>query len=135
MRNLLLVLALAGVVLSSITLWMHYADVVQPAIAKSTWNSSFVNHSSYAVVAGIPVAVFGIVGYAVLGLLAWYRRGVLTAIAALLGLAYALYLTNIEAHILNVWCVYCVASLVVMVMLTLLAFGQLVFATSGSAAK
>lgn len=133
MRNLILVLALAGVVLSSITLWVHYSDVSQPAISKSTWNSSFVNHSSYAVVAGIPVAVFGIVGYTVLALLTWYRRKALTAIAALLGLAYTLYLTNIEAHILNVWCAYCVASLIVMVMITLLAFGQLVFASSGSA--
>jgi len=133
MRNLILVLALVGVVLSSITLWMHYADVSQPSISKSTWNSSFVNRSSYAVVAGIPVAMFGIIGYAVLGLLTWYRRKTLTAIAALLGLAYVLYLTNIEAHILNVWCVYCVASLIVMVIVTLLALGQLVFATNRSA--
>jgi len=133
MRNVILVLALAGVVLSSIALWMHYSDVSQTAGSKSIWNSSFVNHSSYAVVAGIPVAVFGIIGYAILGLLAWYRRRTLTATAALLGLAYALYLTNIEAHILNVWCVYCVASLIVMVLVTFLAFGQLVFATSDSA--
>ena len=133
MRYFIVVLALAGVLLSSITLWVHYSDLSQPAVSKSTWNSSFVNHSSYAVVTGIPVAVFGIVGYTVLAWLTWYRRKALTAIAALLGLAYAFYLTNIEAHILNVWCVYCVASLIVMVLVTLVAFGQLVFPASDSA--
>ncbi len=130
MRYFILVLALMGVVLSSITLWIHYSNDGQPAISKSWWNSSVVNHSSYAVVAGIPVAVFGIAGYTVLGLLAWYRRKTLTAIAALLGLAYALYLTNIEAHILNVWCVYCVALLIITTALTLLALGQFVFDTN-----
>jgi hypothetical protein len=40
---------------------------------------------------------------------------------------FALYLTNIEAHILSVWCVFCVCSLVVVVLITLLAFAQLVF--------
>jgi len=106
MRYFIVALTLAGVVLSSITLWIHYSDEGHEAVSRSSWNSSYVNHSPYAVVSGIPVAVFGIIGYTVLALFTCYRRKTLTAIAALLGLAYALYLTNIEAHILNVWCVY-----------------------------
>jgi vitamin-K-epoxide reductase (warfarin-sensitive) len=115
------------VVLSSITLWIHYSGVGHEVVAKSSWNSEFVDRSPYSAVSGIPVALFGVIGYAALGLLAWFRRYTLTVIASMLGLAYALYLTNIEAHILNVWCVYCVASLTVMVIVTLLSFGQLVF--------
>jgi vitamin-K-epoxide reductase (warfarin-sensitive) len=126
MRYFIVVLALAGVILSSITLWIHYSGDNHEAISKSSWNSGFVNRSSYAVVAGVPVALFGIVGYALLGFLAWFRHRTLTAIASMLGLAYALYLTNIEAHILNVWCVYCLVSLFVIVLITLLAFGQLI---------
>jgi len=127
MRYCIVVLALAGVVLSSITLWIHYSGDDHETVAKSSWDSAFVNRSSYAVVGGIPVAVFGIVGYTMLGLLAWFRRRALTAIASMFGLAYALYLTNIEAHVLNVWCVYCLGSLMVVVMIALLSFGQLVF--------
>lgn len=129
MRYCIVILALVGMVLSSITLWIHYSGTNQEVVSKSTWNSAFVNRSSYASVEGIPVAMFGIVGYAVVGLLAWFRHRSLTALASLPGLAYSLYLTNIEAHILNVWCVYCLASLIVMVIITLLAFGQWIFAS------
>jgi uncharacterized membrane protein len=31
--------------------------------------------------------------------------------AALVGLAFSLYLAHIEAHVLGVWCIYCVISL------------------------
>ncbi len=127
MRHVIVTLALVGVVLSSITLWIHYSGDVNEAVSKSSWNSAFVDRSPYSVVAGIPLALFGIAGYAALGLLAWFRRNTLTAIASMLGLAYSIYLTNIEAHILNVWCVYCLASLSVIVLITLLAFGQLIF--------
>jgi len=62
------------------------------------------------------VAVFGIASYTLLVVLALLRRKMLTAYAAGIGLAYALYLTNIEAHILLVWCVYCVSSLILIVL-------------------
>jgi vitamin-K-epoxide reductase (warfarin-sensitive) len=127
MRKFILVLALIGIALSSITLWMHYFGNVPAATKQSTWNSSLVSHSSYAVVHGIPIALFGIVGYAIVAVLTWKRRRFLLVIASLFGLAYGLYLTNIEAHILNVWCVDCVGSLIVLVLITLMAFGQIIF--------
>jgi len=73
------------------------------------------------------VSVLGIVGYALLGVLALLRRKVLTVYAAGIGLAYALYLTNIEAHIPQVWCVYCVSSLILIVLIASLSFGALIF--------
>ena len=127
MRYLIIVLALAGIIVSAITLGMHYSADLPPANSKSHWNSSAVNHSSYSVVAGVPVSVLGIIEYALLGLLAYFRRRALAAVASMIGLAYAIYLTNIQAHILNLWCVYCLCSLVFMVLITLLAFGQLIF--------
>ena len=119
-------LAFVGIVLSTITLAIHYS-AAQPHDPKSNWDSAYVSQSSYSVIAGIPVAASGIVGYASVGLLAFFRRRILTVIFSLFGLAYALYLTNVEAHILNVWCVYCLCSLIVMSLITLLAFGQLIF--------
>jgi uncharacterized membrane protein len=73
------------------------------------------------------VAVLGIVGYALLVLLALLRRRVLMVFFAGFGLAYALYLTNVEAHVLHVWCVYCVSSLILIILITFLAFGALIF--------
>lgn len=125
MRIALLVLAAAGIVVSSLALARHYAPEVEPADPSSYWNSSAVNHSPYAVVDGIPVAVLGIAGYALMGALAFYRRRELTAVCSLFGLAYGLYLTNIEAHILQLWCVYCVVSLAIITFIVFLAFGEL----------
>lgn len=127
MRYLIIVLALAGIAVSAITLGIHYSAELPLANSRSHWNASAVNHSSYSVVAGVPVSALGIFEYALLGLLAYFRRRTLTAIASMLGLAYAIYLTNVQAHILNLWCVYCLCSLLFMVLITLLAFGQLIF--------
>ena len=43
------------------------------------------------------------------------------AAAALVGLAFSLYLARIEAHVLGVWCIYCVISLGDISLITLLA--------------
>ena len=87
-----------------------------------------MNQSPYAEVDGVPVAVFGIAGYALLIVLALLRRRALTVYAAGFGLAYAFYLANIQAHILQVWCAYCVSSLILIVLITFFAFGDLMFA-------
>ena len=75
---------------------------------------------------GIPVALIGVAGYAVIFLLStlWrFRAETPTHLlaAALAGLAYALYLTYIEAYVLTTWCILCVISLALIAMVTLLA--------------
>jgi len=69
----------------------------------------------------------GVAGYLLLAVLVLLRRVVLTVYFAGIGLAYGLYLTNIEAHILHVWCVFCVASLILTVLIAILAFAALIF--------
>ena len=125
MRFSLLVLVVAGILISSLALARHYEPDIEPTISASPWNSSAVNHSPYSIADGVPVAAVGIAGYALLGLLAFYRRRELTAVGSLFGLGYALYLTNIEAHILEMWCVYCVVSLILITVIVFLAFGDL----------
>jgi vitamin-K-epoxide reductase (warfarin-sensitive) len=128
MRYVIAVLGVAGIVVSSLALAGHYAAPVQPIeVINSHWNSAYVNQSSYAEIYGIPVAALGIVGYALVVLFALLRRKVLTAYLAGIGFAYALYLTDIEAHILQVWSAYCVSSLIVIVVIVFLAFGTLIF--------
>jgi len=101
----------------------------------SDWNSAYVNQSPYAEVHGVPVAVFGIAGYALLVALALLRRRTLTVYAAGIGLAYAFYLANIQAHILHVWCAYCVSSLILIILITFLAFGDMIFAHTSDASR
>jgi vitamin-K-epoxide reductase (warfarin-sensitive) len=130
-RYIIAALGVAGIAVSFLALVAHYAAPVQQIDvlrSGSNWNSAYVNQSPYAEIHGLPVAVLGIAGYALLVALALLRRKLLTVYSAGIGLAYALYLTNVEAHILRVWCVYCVSSLILIVLITLLAFGDLIFA-------
>ncbi len=126
MRLFIISLAVAGVLVSLLALSRHYSPDDEPEFSRSVWNSSLVNHSPYSVVDGIPVALFGVAGYAMLGLLAFYHRRLLTAVCSVFGLAYAMYLTNIEAHVLDAWCVYCVVSFILITIIVFVAFVQLV---------
>lgn len=129
MRYVIAVLAIAGIAMSSLALAGRYATPVLPLdLLHSNWNSAYVNQSPYAVVLGIPVAVLGIVEYALLALLALLGSRVLLVYFAGIGLAYMLYVTDIEAHFLRVWCVYSVSSLILMLLISFLAFGALIFA-------
>ncbi len=121
MRYLIVLLAIAGLVVSGLALKVHYDTGSEPCSINDKWDCGVVNHSPYAVFYGIPVAVIGIAGYLIIAVLGFLRRQTLLLPVVLVGLAFALYLTNIEAHVLGVWCLYCVISQAIIAMLTLLA--------------
>jgi vitamin-K-epoxide reductase (warfarin-sensitive) len=121
------VLALAGVSVSAVSLQRHYA---RSATAFCDFNQKFscdiVNRSEYSTVQGIPVAAIGIAGYVVLFIFSTFWRtrpetpNRLMG-AALGGLAFALYLTYIEAYELMTWCILCLISLACITLISLLA--------------
>lgn len=125
MRYILACLSLAGVLVSSLALQVHYSTGTEPCSINERWDCGIVNHSSYSVAFGVPVAAIGIGGYLLLGILALTRRRFLLLLAALVGLAFALRLSGIERDILNVWCLYCVISQGIIALITLLAMAWL----------
>jgi vitamin-K-epoxide reductase (warfarin-sensitive) len=128
MKYLLVILAFSGMVVSGLALREHYRDVGDsPCSINERWDCGIVNKSPYAMIGGIPVAVIGIAGYLLLGILAFRRAYMLVLACAVPGLAFALYLAHIEAHVLGVWCVYCVASLGLISAITLLALCTAIF--------
>jgi vitamin-K-epoxide reductase (warfarin-sensitive) len=128
MRYAIAVLAIAGIVMSSLALAQRYAAPVRPIdVVNSNWNCAYVSQSPNAEVHRIPMAALGIAGYVLLAILALLRRRALTVYFAGAGLAYTLYVTSIESQILQVWCAYSVSSLVLMTLITFLAFGALIF--------
>ena len=127
MKYLLMILVILGIVVSSLALREHYRTYGDsPCSINERWDCGVVNHSSYAMLAGIPVAAIGIAGYILMGVLAFLRAYRLLLVAALGGLAFSLYLANIEAHVLGVWCVYCVISLGIISLMSLLTLGIVV---------
>jgi vitamin-K-epoxide reductase (warfarin-sensitive) len=123
MRFVLALLAVLGIAASALALREHYRTDTSPCSINEKWDCGIVNHSPYAVLWGVPVAGIGIAGYLLLGALAlkrWYLALLPVALAAL---AFSLYLSHIEAHLLGVWCIYCVASLGVISVFNLLVLG------------
>jgi len=105
MRWLLIVLAVVGIVASSLAL----RDITyrpSPCSINERWNCGIVNHSPYAMLFGIPVGVIGIAESAarVLAFMKLYR---VMLVAAMGGLGFALHLAHIESTVLGVWCIYC----------------------------
>jgi len=121
------VLALAGIAVSSLALQNHYAKSASSYCdLGESFNCDIVNRSTYSVVLGLPVALIGIIGYAMLLALSTLYRAkaetpAMLLIGALGGLAFALYLTYVEAFVLAVWCLLCLTSLVLILSITLLS--------------
>jgi uncharacterized membrane protein len=121
------ILSLAGMILSAVSLQRHYAkSATEYCDFSQQFNCDIVNRSEYSTVLGIPVAAIGVAGYGALFLLATFwksRQETPNRLlgAALAGLAFALYLTYIEAYELMTWCILCLASLAMISLISLLA--------------
>ena len=121
MRYLIMLLALAGAAVSALGLHVHYSTATEPCSIDDRWDCGIVNHSSFAVIAHVPVAAIGIAGYLLLAGLSLMRQRFLLFLATIVGLGFALRLTFIEEYVLGVWCLYCVISQVVIALIALLS--------------
>lgn len=123
MRYVFIVLTLFGLVVSTLALREHYREGDSPCSINDRWDCGIVNKSPYAMIGPIPVAAIGMLGYILMGALSWRRTWRLLLLCAAVGLGFSLYLAHIEKDILGVWCIYCVISLGIISLITLLALG------------
>src|ERR1700761_7185767 len=140
MKYLIALLAIAGIVVSTMALRVHYMDpsLAPPCAVTEKFDCGAVNHSRFAVFpprtfdedpkAGyhIPVAMLGILGYAAIGVVALMGRWWLVFELAQIGFLFAAFLSYIEAYILQKWCIYCLWSQALITAILLLAVGVLV---------
>ena len=143
MKYILLILALLGIVVSSLALREHYREYGDsPCSINEHWDCGVVNHSPYAllggvfdqlglhahipILSGVPVATAGILGYIVMALVAFRQAYRLLLALILASLAFSLYLAHIEKDVLGVWCVYCVISLGLISLMCLLNLGTVI---------
>lgn len=123
MRALIVLLALAGALVSALAWRSTTAGVEDFFTVTDDWDCGVVNRSPYAQIGAIPVATIGIVGYLALAGLALMDVKDKLAIAASLGMAFSLYLSYIEKQVLRAYCQYCVISQIDMLLLLLLCVG------------
>ncbi len=123
MRGLVSAVAMAGLVVSVLALRVHNMDpgLAPPCAVTEQWDCGAVNHSKYAVfppklfdeapgTKHVPVAVFGIVGYALMFAAAALGRWWVLLQLAEIGFAAASFLSYLEAFVIQKWCIYCVWS-------------------------
>lgn len=121
--RLLLALTLAGVAVAGYLTWVHYAGL-EPICAGSGGGCERVQSSSYAELAGVPVAVLGLAGYvAILGslLVRGEAARLATAALSLAGMGFSAYLTYLELFVIDAICQWCVASAALMTAIAALA--------------
>lgn len=112
----IIIIGIVGVVVSAYALSLHNKETADTFCnINETFNCDVVNKGQYSEIAGIPVAIFGMIGYAVLiigAVLAMKRKNLweYVMMAAGLGLAFALYLTYLEAFVIEAYCLVCLAS-------------------------
>lgn len=112
-------LALAGVAISGYALYLHYAPATSFCNISGWFSCDTVNKGPYSELFGIPVALLGILGYAAVGTLTLLRRFKLAALSSTAGLLFALYLTSLEAFVIFSFCLVCLASQFVILVLTI----------------
>ncbi len=110
MRTFIVILALAGLLVSCFALREHYREGIAPCDINSTWDCGVVNHSPFAEILHIPVAIFGILGYAAIAACAFFKRWWLVLLLTTGAVGFSIYLTYIEARVLEVYCIWCVTS-------------------------
>jgi uncharacterized membrane protein len=121
MRAAAIGVALAGLGIAGYLTAVHYAGGA-PVCAVSH-GCATVQHSGYAALAGVPVAVLGLVGYVTILVAlardgeAWRTAG---AFLSLAGLAFSGWLTYVEVGVLHAICIWCVGSAICMALLTVL---------------
>jgi vitamin-K-epoxide reductase (warfarin-sensitive) len=126
MRWVLVVLAVLGIAASSLALREHYRTDASPCSINERWDCGIVNHSPYAMFHGVPVAVIGIAGYLLLGLLASRKAYAWMLPFVTVALLFAIHLADIEELVLGVWCIYCAISLGIISLMTLLVIGKVI---------
>jgi len=110
MRYLIALLALAGLVVSCFALREHFRTEASPCAINERWDCGVVNHSPFAEIKGVPVAVLGIVGYAAIAAFSLARRWWIVLLLTTAAVGFSVYLTYVEARILETYCIWCVTS-------------------------
>ena len=106
--------AVAGLGIAAYLTWTHYADSETVCIPGGGCET--VQESEYSEIAGIPVALLGLVSYAVILVLVLWdsplaRLGAATL--AFVSLLFAVYLIVVQLFVLDATCIWCMANDVV----------------------
>jgi len=116
LRVAVAVVATAGVGVAAYLTWVHYHP--EALVCTRGGGCETVQHSHYAVLLGLPIAVYGLAAWvAVLALVLWDTplARLLVAAIALVAVVFAVYLVILQLVVIDAVCLWCMANDVVLV--------------------
>jgi uncharacterized membrane protein len=122
-----LAIVVLGLGVAAYLTYVHYAGL-QPFCAGGSGGCERVQSSTYARLAGVPVAVLGLAGYLAIAVAlsaAGERARLAAAALAVAGFGFSAYLTYLELFVIHAICQWCVASAVLLTMLAVLTVWRL----------
>jgi uncharacterized membrane protein len=124
LRTTLLVLTLLGVGVASYLTYIHYAGI-KPLCGRNGGGCELVQTSQYSKLAGVPVALIGLIGYVAIlaSLLAPESESSRLAVMGLTvgGFGFSAYLTGRELFSIHHVCEWCLSSAVIITVLMCLS--------------
>jgi uncharacterized membrane protein len=126
LRVAVIALSLLGLAIAAYLTYVHYADI--KPVCSISHGCEKVQASEWSKIAGVPVALLGLVGYA--GILASVfipgEAGLLAAAGqALVGFGFSAYLTYREIWSIEAICIWCVGSAIVLTLLMIVSIARL----------
>jgi uncharacterized membrane protein len=131
LRQVAIVLALIGLGVAGYLTYIHY-EGIKPVCGLGG-DCEKVQTSEWAYLAGVPVALLGLIGYIVILATLFSEREealVAGALVALVGFGFSAYLTYRELFTIDAICPWCVASAVIVTLLAILTTVRLLRAPS-----
>src|ERR1700688_295718 len=126
LRATMLMLTLVGLGVAGYLTYLHYSGSAIPCFKGGGCET--VQHSAYSKLAGVPVALIGLVGYVAILASLLAPRGEMTRLATmfftLVGFGFSAYLTSRELFSIHAICWWCVSSAVIMTLVFGLAVWQ-----------
>jgi uncharacterized membrane protein len=135
LRTIAIVCCVAGLAISAYLTYVHYAGV--SPVCEIAHGCEKVQTSEWSKLAGIPVALLGLLGYAAIlaSLFVPGEAGLLAGAAmAVVGWGFSAYLTYREVFTIQAICIWCVASAVLLTVLAAVTVARLVRAPVAGAA-
>jgi uncharacterized membrane protein len=131
-----IVIAVIGLGIATYLTVVHYAG--EAPVCAIAHGCATVQKSDYAKLAGVPVALLGVIGY--LGILASLIRDDETsrtaaAFFSLVGLGFSAWLTYVEVGKLDAICIWCVGSAICMTILAALTVSRVLTVSSSQLAR
>lgn len=126
LRVAVITLSLLGLAIAAYLTYVHYADI--KSVCTISHGCEKVQNSEWSTIAGVPVALLGLAGYAGI-LVSAFIPGelglLLGAGQSLIGVGFSAYLTYREIWSIEAICIWCVASAIVLTLLAILCVARL----------